>query len=165
MFLCTWITCACESYVIMIVASPACEFTWLPWHHMTLNSTLGPLRPHTMHISQRNTGISTMWTDWEKSCYTFSKVPLTKSRLGCGLLLSPGTTDYSRIKEPTCWFSQSAYKICFRLQPFSTIRIFRASDKWWKKESNLAWFSETDSWKNRPIPRELSGLTSLKNNR
>ena len=30
-----------------------------------------------------------MWRDREKSRYTINKVPLTKSRLGCGLLLSP----------------------------------------------------------------------------
>lgn len=46
--------------------------------------------------------------DQEKSCYTVNKVPPTKSRLDCGLLLSPTTTDYSRllkiIKDPTCWF-------------------------------------------------------------
>ena len=37
-----------------------------------------------------------MWTYQEKSCYTVNKVPLTKSRLDWGLLLSPATTDYSR---------------------------------------------------------------------
>ena len=29
----------------------------------TLNSTLGPLRPHTLHYSLYNTGIAKMWTD------------------------------------------------------------------------------------------------------
>ena len=37
-----------------------------------------------------------MWTYQEKFCYTVNKVPLTKSRLNCELLLSPATTDYSR---------------------------------------------------------------------
>ena len=35
-YLFTWITCACESNVIMIVASLACALTWLPWHHTDL---------------------------------------------------------------------------------------------------------------------------------
>ena len=45
---------------------------------------------HTMHISWKNNGI--LRTDREISRYTVhtvTKVPLTKSRLGCGLLLSP----------------------------------------------------------------------------
>ena len=86
-----------------------------------------------------------MWTDREKSCYTFNKVPLTKSRLYCRLILSPATTDYSRIKDPTCWFSQSEYKKCFRLQSFSTICIFGASDRSREKKPNFAGFSETHS--------------------
>ena len=82
------------------------DITW------TLNSTPQPLQPHDV-ISQKYTRISTMWTDQEKSCHTVNKMPLTKSRLDCRLLLSPATTDYSRllqiIKDPSCWFSQSAY--------------------------------------------------------
>ena len=35
-YLFSWITCACESNVIMIVASLACALTWLPWHHTDL---------------------------------------------------------------------------------------------------------------------------------
>ena len=52
----------------------------------TLNTTPGPSQPRTMHISQTNTR---MWTDREKSDHAVNKMPLTKSRLGCGLLLSP----------------------------------------------------------------------------
>ena len=35
-YLPTWITCACESNVMMIVVSLACAFTWLLWHQMDL---------------------------------------------------------------------------------------------------------------------------------
>ena len=34
--LCTWITCACESTVTMIVASFVSAFTWLPWYQTDL---------------------------------------------------------------------------------------------------------------------------------
>ena len=52
----------------------------------TLNSTPGPSQPRIMHVSQKNTG---KWTDREKSDHAVIKMLLTKSRLGCGLLLSP----------------------------------------------------------------------------
>ena len=92
-----WITCACKLNVIMIVASLACAFTSKTWHHMDLKlNTMAIAATLRLYISQNNTGISTMWTYQEKSCYTVNKVPLTKSRLNCELLLSPATTDYSR---------------------------------------------------------------------
>jgi len=47
----------------------------------TLNSTPGPSRPHTMHITKCNTGIQRIWTDKEKSPYKVNRVPLTKNRL------------------------------------------------------------------------------------
>ena len=137
------------------------DITW------TLNSTPQPLQPHDVS-SQKYTGISTMWTDQEKSCHTVNKVPLTKSGLDCRLLLSPATTDYSRllkiIKDPSCWFSQSAYTKCFRLQSFSTICIFGACNRLREKKSNFAGFSETDSRKNLSDSREFSELTSPKTN-
>ena len=68
---------------------------------------------------------------------TPNKVPPTKSRLDCGLLLSPATTDYSRIKDLTRWFSQSAYKKCFRLQSLSTIRIFGDRDRFTEKTADF----------------------------
>ena len=103
-----------------------------------------------------------MWTDKEKSSYTVNKVPLTKSSLDCGLLLSPATTDYLRllkiIKDPTCWFSQSAYTKCFRLQSFLGLLIGRG------EKTNFAGFSETDSWKNWLILWEFSEPKSPKTN-
>ena len=39
----------------------------------TVNSSPGPWRPHTMHISRYDTGIPRMWTDSEK------KIPLYSS--------------------------------------------------------------------------------------
>ena len=89
--------CACKLNVIMIVASLACAFTSKTWHHIDLKlNTMAIAATLWLYISQNNTGISTMWTYQEKSCYTVNKVPLTKSRLNCELLLSPATTDYSR---------------------------------------------------------------------
>ena len=35
-YLCTWIMCACKSNVMMIVASVACAFIWLPCYQMDL---------------------------------------------------------------------------------------------------------------------------------
>ena len=48
----------------------------------TLNSTPGPSRPNTMHISRHNTSIPRIWTDSGKSRYTVHRVALTKNRLG-----------------------------------------------------------------------------------
>ena len=97
-YLCAWITCACKLNVIMTVASLACALTSKTWHHMDLKlNTMAIAATLWLYISQNNTGISTMWTYQEKSCYTVNKVPLTKSRLDWGLLLSPATTDYSRL--------------------------------------------------------------------
>ena len=69
------------------------DITW------TLNSTPWPLRPHYDCILVRATrGSQQCGHNYqEKSCYTVNKVPLTKSRLDWGLLLSPATTDYSRL--------------------------------------------------------------------
>ena len=55
-----------QARLIMIVASLACAFTWLLWHHTDLELNTRPSRPHTihtMHISRCNTG---MWTNREK---------------------------------------------------------------------------------------------------
>ena len=80
---------------LLIECNNDCCITFMCIHGITVTSdeplTPGPPRPHAMHINPKNLGISRMWTDWGKSHYTFSKVHLTKSRLGCGLLLSPAT--------------------------------------------------------------------------
>ena len=44
----------------------------------TLNSTPGPSRPNTMHISWHNTSIPRIWTDSGKSRYTAGR-----NKLGC----------------------------------------------------------------------------------
>ena len=85
------------------------------------DSTPGPSRPHTMYVSWKNTGIPRMWTDQEKSRYTTNKVLLTKSRLGCRLLLSPAISIIH-------WFC----------------RIF--SLVWWFKELYRAWHCEEPRW-------------------
>ena len=90
-----------------------------------------------------------MWTDQEKSCHTVNKVPLTKSRLDCGLLLSPATTDYSRLLKIQLAGFLNLHTKCFRLQSFSTICIFGASNRSREKKSNFAGFSETDLRKNQ----------------
>ena len=82
-----------------------------------------------------------MWTDQEKSCYTVNQVPLTKSRLECGLPLSPTTTDYSRLlKIQLAGFLNALDSNHFPLFVFLGLLIGRR-----KKTSNFAGFSEPDS--------------------
>ena len=59
-YLCTWITWACESNIIMIVASLV-HVQSRDYHDIrrTLNSTPGPSRPH---ISWYNTGITSLYS-------------------------------------------------------------------------------------------------------
>ena len=141
--------CACKLNVIMIVASLACAFTSKTWHHMDLKlNTMAIAATLWLYISQNNTGISTMWTYQEKSCYTVNKVPLTKSRLDWGLLLSPATTDYSRsLKIQLAGFLNLHIQNAldsnhFPLFVFLGLLIGRG-----EKKSNFAGFSETDSRK------------------
>ena len=101
-----------------------------------------------------------MWTYQEKSCYTVNKVPLTKSRLDWGLLLSPATTDYSRsLKIQLAGFLNLHIQNALDSNHFPLFRILGLQIGRGKKKSNFAGFSETDSRKNRLTSREFSGLT------
>ena len=73
-----WITCACESNVIIYCCITCMCIHVITVTSRTLNSTPGPSRPHTVHIGRENMGISRMRTDRGKSRYTVNKVPLTK---------------------------------------------------------------------------------------
>ena len=77
-YLCTGITCACESNVIIYCCITCMCIHVITVTSLTLNSTPGPSQPHTMHIGRENMGISRMRTDREKSHHTVNKVPLTK---------------------------------------------------------------------------------------
>ena len=77
-YLCTGITCACESNLIIYCCITCMCIHVITVTSLTLNSTPGPSRPHTIHIGRENMGISRMRTDREKSRYTVNKVPLTK---------------------------------------------------------------------------------------
>ena len=85
-----WITCACESNVIIYCCITCMCIHVITVTSRTLNSTPGPLRPHTVHIGRENMGISRMRTDRGKSRYTVIKCRWPSlSLLGCELLLSP----------------------------------------------------------------------------
>ena len=60
----------------------------------TLNSTPGPLRPHTMLISRCNTSIPRMWTDLGKPRYTVNRVTLTKNSLQAPLVALNYSVEY-----------------------------------------------------------------------
>ena len=77
-YLCTGITCAWESNVIIYCCITCMCIHVITVTSRTLNSTPGPSRPHSMHIGRENMGISRMRTDREKSRHTVNKVPLTK---------------------------------------------------------------------------------------
>ena len=55
-YLCTWITCTWLLHHLHLLSGDYCHI------RRTLNSTPGPSRPYTMHISRYNTGIPRMWT-------------------------------------------------------------------------------------------------------
>ena len=102
-YLCTWTTCACESNNdLHVLSRDYCDI------RRTLNSTPGPSRPHTMHISRYNSRIPRMWTDLGKtslfSWYTIGIIYEVTTiqfieyrwpRIICTLLLSPPITQWS----------------------------------------------------------------------
>ena len=55
-YLCTWITRTWLLHHLHVLSRDYCDI------RRTFNSTPGPSRPYTMHISRYNTGIPRMWT-------------------------------------------------------------------------------------------------------